>query len=137
MYIPNVELSPQKNIVKQRQPILYHWFSELEKTVNTSTTSDKFNTCTWQLLGQGFLVEGEDQEAYIHFLQWAASALNIDLIELSRADLSNLKNLVSKLSKPTIVYLKPDKWLGDEDLSDEDRSSTTRSSALRVLVRPH
>ena len=120
MYIPNVELLLQKNIVKQRQPILYHWFSELEKTVNTSTTSDKFNTCTWQLLGQGFLVEGEDQEAYIHFLQWAASALNIDLIELSRADLSNLKNLVSKLSKPTIVYLKPDKWLGDEDLSDED-----------------
>ena len=63
MYIPNVELSLQKNIIKQRQPILHHWFSELENTVNTSTTSDKFNTCNWQLLGQGFLLEGEDHEA--------------------------------------------------------------------------
>ena len=122
MYIPNVELLLQKNIVKQRQPILYHWFTELEKTVNTPPISNKFNTCYWQLLGQGFLLEGEDQEAYVHFLQWAASALNIDLIELSRGDLSNLKDLVSKLSKPTIVYLKPDKWLGDENLSDEDLS---------------
>ena len=120
MYIPNVRLSLQKNIIKHRQPILYHWFAELEKTVKTSSKPHKYNFSYWQLLGQGFLLEGEDREAYVHFLQWATSALNIDLIELSCADLSNLKDLVSKLSKPTIVFLEPNKWLGDEDLSDED-----------------
>ena len=120
MYIPNVRLSLQKNIIKHRQPILYHWFAELEKTVKTSSKPHKYNFSHWQLLGQGFLLEGEDREAYVHFLQWATSTLNIDLIELSCADLSNLKDLVSKLSKPTIVFLEPNKWLGDEDLSDED-----------------
>ena len=99
MYIPNVRLSLQKNIIKHRQPILYHWFAELEKTVKTPSKPHKYNFSHWQLLGQGFLLEGEDREAYVHFLQWATSALNIDFIELSCADLSNLKDLVSKLSK--------------------------------------
>lgn len=119
MYIPNAECPLQKIYIKQRQPILYNWFVELEAALNLGSTFQHNHTNQWQLLGQGFLVECDDKDAYIHFLRWVAEVLQIELIELSLAKDIDFKNIVNNLTDPTIIYLESGRWLNDEDGDDQ------------------
>jgi len=123
MYIPNIDLSIQKNIIKNRQPVLYRWFEELELLLNNSFSGSQEQLEKWQLLGQGFLLEGDDRDAYLHFLKWVTSTLKIKLIELPHEEVINLKALVEGLNRPTIIYIEPHKWLEDDDLTTEDLCS--------------
>jgi len=68
MFIAKSNLSLQKEYVKQRQPALYGWCCELEKILSNPNLEGTVPSITWGLLGQGLLLEGEDKDAYLHFL---------------------------------------------------------------------
>lgn len=124
MYIPNGDLTYQRNHIQLRQPVLYNWFLELENLQQIGGTNSN-SVENWDLFGRGFLVEGKDKDAYETFLDWTSRSLNIRCIKVSKTQISNLKNLINELTDFAIIYLESGNWLDGYELSEEDKDSRT------------
>lgn len=110
MYIGKSNLSLQKEHVKQRQPNLYEWYCELEKILSNLGLESGVAIFDWELLGQGLLVEGNDKEAYLHFLHWVSFNLNIDFIQIEESALSDLSSILQNQKNPLILFIEPGCW---------------------------
>ncbi len=131
MYIGKSNLSLQKEHVKQRQPNLYAWYSQLEKLLSNSGLESVVASSEWEFLGQGLLLEGEDKDAYLHFLEWVAETLDIQLIQIKHNDISNLMSQISTIANPAILFLEPGEWLNGDGANED--AVVIRRQALDAL----
>lgn len=131
MFIAKSDLSLQKEYVQQRQPALYGWYCELEKILLNPNFESTIPSFTWGLLGQGLLLEGEDKDAYLHFLEWVAETQGIQLILVKQNDISNLVSQISSTENPTLLFLEPGEWLDGEGATDDN--AALRAQVLNVL----
>lgn len=119
MFIAKSDLILQKEYVKQRQPALYGWYSELEKILSSPNLESSLPSITWGLLGQGLLLEGEDKDAYLHFLEWVSETQGIQLILVKQNDISNLASQIPNIENPALFFLEPGEWLDGEGATDD------------------
>lgn len=118
MNIIQSELSLQERYVLQRQPALHHWYLELKSILNVNNNTEN-SISRWSLLGQGFIIEGEDKDAYLHFLNWVSEALPIELVKSSFLEIDEINDKILKVTRPTIFYIEPSNWLDGENIPDE------------------
>ena len=119
MFIAKSDLILQKEYVKQRQPALYGWYSELENILSNPNLESTLPSVPWGLIGQGLLLEGEDKDAYLHFLEWVAETQGMHLILIKQNDISNLMSLISSIENPAILFLEPGEWLNGDGANDD------------------
>ena len=132
MFIAKSNLSLQKEYVKQRQPALYGWCCELEKILSNPNLEGTVPSITWGLIGQGLLLEGEDKDAYLHFLEWVSETQCVQLILIKHNDISNLTSQISTIENPAIFFLEPGEWLNGDDVNDD--AAVIRRQVLDALV---
>jgi hypothetical protein len=118
MNIIQSELSLQERYVLQRQPALYQWYLELKSILNSNDNTEN-SISRWSLLGQGFIIEGEDKDAYLHFLNWVSEALPIELLKISLSEIDEINDRILKVTGPAIFYIEPSNWLDGENIPDE------------------
>ena len=131
MYIAKSDLSLQKEYVKQRQSALYGWYCQLEQILSNPIVVNAESNICWGLIGQGLLLEGEDEDAYLHFLEWVAKTLAIELIYVNQSDISNLASQISRLDVAAIIFLEPGEWLDGDGITDD--IAVTRKQVLQAL----
>jgi hypothetical protein len=119
MFIAKSDLSSQKEYVQQRQPFLYSWYCELEKILSNPNLESTVPSVSWGLIGQGLLLEGEDKDAYLHFLEWVAETQGMHLILIKHNAVPDLTSQISSIENPVILFLEPGEWLDGESPADD------------------
>jgi hypothetical protein len=119
MFIAKSDLSLQKEYVKQRQPALYGWYCELDKFLSIPNLESVASNAYWGLIGQGLLLEGEDKDAYLHFLEWVAETQDMQLFLIKHNDIFNLTSQLSSIENPAILFLEPGEWLDGNGTTDD------------------
>jgi hypothetical protein len=131
VYIGKSNLILQKDHVKQRQPTLYAWYCQLEKLLSNSGLESVVASLEWEFLGQGLLLEGEDKDAYLHFLEWVAITQSIQLILIKQHDISNLASQIQNIENPAILFFEPGEWLNGDSANDD--AVVIRRQVLDIL----
>lgn len=117
------------------QPIIYRWFQQLGGAIGkfkNSTVSDA--QAYWKLFGNGLIVEGEDHDAYLHFLEWACESLQMEFIFVQGYEMDELKKRLMTMSDPAIIFIEPSAWLEGDEISDEDFQDRQRLLEIFTLI---
>lgn len=117
------------------QPTIYRWFEQLELAIGKRKNSTpSAPEAHWSLIGNGLMVEAEDHDAYLQFLEWACETLQIDFIFAQGCELDDLKTRLMTISQPAIIFIEPSAWLEGGDISDEDFQDQQRLLELFTLI---
>jgi Peptidase family M41 len=105
--------------LRERQPALAQWMSEFYSLCNPSMNQD----FTWELLGNGLMIESADKDAYRDFLKWAANISGSTFFEVSLSSIKSIKSLIEKPKEPVIILVESGGWLEAQDPSEEEAES--------------
>jgi Peptidase family M41 len=105
--------------LQERQPALAQWMSEFYSLCNPSMKQD----LTWELLGNGLMIESADKDACRDFLKWAANISGSTFFEVSLSNIKSIKDLIEKSKEPALILVESGGWLEAEDPSEEEAVS--------------
>jgi ATP-dependent Zn protease len=105
--------------LQERQPALSQWFTEFSSLCSPSIKQE----LTWDLLGNGLMIEAADKDAYLDFLKWAAGITGAAFMEVSLSKIKSIKNSIGKTKKPAIIFIESGGWLESDNPSEEEATS--------------
>lgn len=116
--------------LQQRQPALAQWSTEFNSLCDPYGKHD----LSWDLLGNGLMIEAADKDAYLDFLNWVSDITGAMFIEVRQDTLRSLKDLISKADGPTIIFIESGGWLEEENPSEEDLANRKVISEALDLI---
>jgi hypothetical protein len=120
MYFPKSSSTSHHQLLITRQPALARWYEQLQGVITDHQNPDNlFSESNWRLLGHGLVIEGEDKDAYLNFLNWVCTSLDVELLCVRSEEFADLKDHLSKQERPVIVYIEPGEWFDGDEVSDD------------------
>ena len=116
--------------LQQRQPALAQWSTEFNSLCDPYGKHD----LSWDLLGNGLMIEAADKDAYLDFLNWVSDITGAMFIEVRQDSLRSLKDLISKADEPIIIFIESGGWLEAENPSEEDLANKKLVSEALDLI---